>query len=79
MPTNNTKIFKTVKKLDNGYLIQEMILTNEGQNLVENLNQAWLSQEWIASILTPYDTVKKTTTPDKKLVMNIAQYFKKEI
>lgn len=79
MANTNTKIFKAVKKLDNGYLIQEMILTQAWVNLVNDLETSWLSQEWICSILTPYDTVKKTTITDKKYVSNIAQYFKKEI
>ena len=76
---NTTKVFKVVKPLENGYLIQEMILTQAWVNLVNDLESAWLSQDWICSILTPYDTVKKTTTTDKKYVANMAQYFKKTI
>jgi len=81
--TNNTekvsKVFKVVKPLENGYLVQEMILTQAWVNLVNDLETAWLSQDGICSILTPYDTVKKQTTTDKKYVANMAQYFKKEI
>ena len=70
---------KFVKKLENGYLIQELVLTKEGQNLVKDLEDNWLSNEWIQSILSPYDTVKKQNSIDKKYVAFACQYFKKDI
>ena len=70
---------KFVKKLENGYLIQELILTKEGQNLVKDLEANWLSDDWIQSILSPYDTVKKQNSIDKKYVSFVAQYFRKDI
>lgn len=70
---------KFIKKLENGYLIQEMVLTNAGETLVKDLENNGVSDEWIQSILSPYDTVKKTNTIDKKLVSVSCQYFKKDI
>lgn len=70
---------KFVKKLENGYLVQEMILTKEGQNLVKDLEENGLSDEGIQSILSPYDTVKKQNQIDKKYVSFVAQYFRKDI
>ena len=75
----NNNTFKTIKKLENGFLIQELVLTKEWANLVADMEKAWLSQEWISSILTPYDTVKKQACIDKKYVAFSAQYFKKEL
>ena len=70
---------KFVKKLENGYLIQELVLTKEGQNLVKDLEANWVSNDWIQSILSPYDTVKKQNVVDKKLVSFSCQYFKKDV
>ena len=75
MPTTK----KFVKKLENGYLIQELILTKEGQNLVKDLEANWLSDDGIQSILSPYDTVKKQNSIDKKYVSFMAQYFRKDM
>ena len=75
MPTTK----KFVKKLENWFLVQEMILTKEGQNLVKDLEANWLSDDWIQSILSPYDTVKKQNSIDKKYVSFVAQYFRKDI
>ena len=71
--------FKIVKPLENGYLVQECILTKQGENLVKDLTDKWMSQEWIASVLMPYDSVKKQQVKDSKLVSTVAQYFKKTI
>ena len=75
MPTTK----KFVKKLENGYLIQELVLTKEGQALVKDLENNWLSNDWIQSILSPYDVVKKQNQIDKKYVSFSCQYFKKEV
>lgn len=75
MPTT----FKIIKPLENGYLIQECILTKKGQNTVKDLQDNGMSNEWIASVLLPYDTVKKQQVKDKELVSTVAQYFRKTI
>ena len=77
--TTTPTTFKVVKSLDNWYLIQECILTQKGQALVKNLQANWMSEEWICSILLPYDTTKKTQVKDKELVSAMAQYFKKSL
>lgn len=71
--------FKIVKPLENGYLVQECILTKQGENLVKDLTEKGMSNEWIASVLLPYDSVKKQQVKDSKLVSTVAQYFKKSI
>ena len=77
--TTMTTTKKFVKKLENGYLIQELVLTKDGQNLVKDLEANWVSNDWIQSILSPYDTVKKQNVVDKKLVSLSCQYFKKDM
>ena len=59
--------FKIVKKLDNGFLIQECLLTKQWETLVKDLEKNWMSNEWIASVLMPYDSTKKTQEKDKNL------------
>ena len=71
--------FKIVKPLENGHLVQECILTKQGETLVKDLTDKWMSQEWTASVLMPYDSVKKQQVKDSKLVSTVAQYFKKSI
>lgn len=75
--TNST--FKVVKKLENWYLIQELILTNEGSKLVEKLQAKNFSEEGIASILMPYDSTKKSQEVDRNYVEFSASYFKKTL
>ncbi len=70
---------KFVKKLENWFLIQELVLTKQGETLVKDLENNWISDDGIASILIPYDTVKKTNTIDKKYVSISCQYFKKDL
>lgn len=72
-------IKKFVKKLDNWFLIQEMVLTKQWETLVQDLEKSWVSDEWIASVLSPYDAVKKTNKIDTKLVSISCQYFKKDL
>lgn len=72
-----TKTF--IKKLENGYLVNELVLTNEGEKLVKNLEGKWVSEEGIQAILLPYDAVKKTNEVDKKYVSINCQYFKKTL
>ena len=79
LPTTTMNTFKIIKPLENGYLVQECILTKAWQNLVKDLQDNWMSQEWIASVLLPYDSVKKQQVKDSKLVSTVAQYFKKTI
>ncbi len=79
LSTTTMNTFKIVKPLENGYLVQECILTKQGQNLVKDLQDNWMSQEGIASVLLPYDSVKKQQVKDSKLVSTVAQYFKKTI
>lgn len=74
-----SKTFKIVKPLENGYLVQELILTKQGENLVKDLTENGMSNDWIASVLLPYDTVKKVQTKDKNYVSTVAQYFKQSI
>ena len=71
--------FKIVKPLENGYLVQECILTKAWQNLVKDLQDNGMSNEWIASVLMPYDSVKKQQIKEPKYVSTVAQYFKKTI
>lgn len=71
--------FKIVKKLDNGFLIQECLLTKQWETLVKDLEKNWMSNEWIASVLMPYDSTKKTQEKDKNLVSCVATYFKKSL
>ena len=73
------KTFKIIKKLESWFLVQELILTKQGETLVEDLQKNGMSEEWIASILLPYDAIKKTQSKDKNLVSCLAQYYKKEI
>ncbi len=77
--TTTMNTFKIVKPLENGYLVQECILTKQGQNLVKDLQDNGMSNEGIASVLLPYDSVKKQQVKDSKLVSTVAQYFKKTI
>lgn len=77
--TTMSKTFKIVKPLENGYLVQELILTKQGENLVKDLTENGMSNDWIASVLLPYDTVKKVQTKDKNYVSTVAQYFKQSI
>lgn len=70
---------KFVKKLENWFLIQELVLTKQGETLVKDLESNGISDDWISSILMPYDTVKKTNTIDKKYVSISCQYFKKDL
>ena len=79
LPTTIMNTFKIVKPLENGYLVQECILTKAWQNLVKDLQDNGMSNEWIASVLLPYDSVKKQQVKDSKLVSTVAQYFKKTI
>ena len=72
-------IKKFIKKLENGYLIQELVLTKQGETLVKDLENQWLSEDWISALLIPYDTVKKTNTIDKNYVKLSSQYFKKNV
>ena len=72
-------IKKFIKKLENGYLIQELVLTKQGETLVKDLEKQWLSEDWISALLIPYDTVKKTNTIDKNYVKLSSQYFKKNV
>ena len=72
-----TKTF--VKKLDNGYLINELVLTNEWEKIVKNLENKGVSEEGIQAILLPYDPVNKTNEVDKKYVSVNCQYFKKTL
>ena len=74
-----TMIKTFVKKLDNGYLVNELVLTSEWEKLVKNLENKWVSDEWIQSILLPYDAIKKTNEIDKKYVSVNCQYFKKTL
>ena len=73
------KTFKIIKKLESWFLVQELILTKQGETLVEDLQKNGMSEEGIASILLPYDAIKKTQSKDKNLVSCLAQYYKKEI
>ena len=70
---------KFVKKLENWFLIQELVLTKQGETLVKDLESNGISDDWISSILMPYDTIKKTNTIDKKYVSISCQYFKKDL
>ena len=79
LPTTTMNTFKIVKPLENGYLVQECILTKAWQNLVKDLADNGMSNEWIASMLLPYDSVKKQQVKDSKYVSAMAQYFKKTI
>ena len=79
LPTTTMNTFKIVKPLENGYLVQECILTKAWQNLVKDLQDNGMSNEGIASVLLPYDSVKKQQVKDSKLVSTVAQYFKKTI
>lgn len=79
LPLLQMNTFKIIKPLENGYLVQECILTKKGQNLVKDLQENWMSNEGIASVLMPYDAVKKQQVKDKELVSTVAQYFKKSI
>ena len=67
--------FKIVKKLDNGFLIQECLLTKQWETLVKDLEKNWMSNEWIASVLMPYDSTKKTQEKNKNLVSCLAIYL----
>ncbi len=73
------KTFKIIKKLESWFLVQELILTKQGETLVEDLQKNGMSEEGIASILLPYDATKKTQSKDKNLVSCLAQYYKKDI
>lgn len=74
---------KFIKKLSNGYLVQELILTKEGLDFVKNNekqdDENKLSDEGVFSTFVPYDTVKKISIPEKKYVSFYTQYFKKDL
>ena len=74
---------KFIKKLSNGYLVQELILTKEGLDFIKNNekqdDENKLSDEGVFSTFVPYDTVKKISTPEKKYVSFYTQYFKKDL
>lgn len=76
---NNPTTFKVVKKLENGYLIQELILTNEWAKLVNKLQAKNFSDDGISAILMPYDSTKKAQEIDNNLVEFCASYFKKSL
>ncbi len=42
---------KFVKKLENWFLIQELVLTKQGETLVKDLESNGISDDWISSIL----------------------------
>lgn len=75
---------KTVKKfisqIENGYVINECILTKEWAKLVEQLeNNPDFSEDWIKGLLFPYDPKTRTNPKDDNLVVISSQYFKKNI
>lgn len=72
-------IKKFVKKLENWFLIQELVLTKQGETLVKDLENQWLSEDWISAILNPYDVVKKQNKIDKTYVKLSTQYFKQSL
>jgi len=43
--TTMSKTFKIVKPLENGYLVQELILTKQGENLVKDLTENGMSND----------------------------------
>lgn len=72
-------IKKFVKKLENWFLIQELVLTKQGETLVKDLENQWLSEDWISAILNPYDIIKKQNKIDKTYVKLSTQYFKQSL
>lgn len=72
-------IKKFVKKLENWFLIQELVLTKQGETLVKDLENQGLSEDWISAILNPYDIVKKQNKIDKTYVKLSTQYFKQSL
>lgn len=82
--TNYPRKFKTVKAVDNGFVIEECIMTAKGAEMAYIAQHQQdpkdnLSDEAVMSILAPYDSNQKTNIKDDDYTAIYTHYFRKTI